>query len=657
MSTTAAHPGAVPARSENSFLSTIWSRQLDTYPDTGMRMVQLALVVLVTVVLYYENYVGGGVAPQILANLHMSFTYYVTGLAIANLIGAFGSVAAGLADRLGRANLVVYGVLVTGVIMLFGLPNVHSELPFIVLTCGIGLVEGVVLVATPALVRDFSPQVGRATAMGFWTMGPVLGSLVVSVVATQTLPKVNPDWQGQFQICGVVGLVMFALAFVALRELSPGLRDQLMVSLRERALVEARAKGIDVEASLRRPWRQMLHTDIIASAIGVSILLLIYYTAVAFGTIYFETIFGFTAHQANGIGNWDWGADAVALLLVGLISDRLRVRKPFMLIGGAASAAMIAIYLFQAKSHPGYYTMVTIVSLLAIALACAYAPWMASFTETVEARNPALTATGLAIWGWIIRVVVFLSFIILPQVVSSVTPLVSYGPQLQAYVKQYPQLQTVGAKIDPATSAALSANPNNTAAQVKALSELSGQSVANVAQTLRISTQYASELATVQAIDPTTLGTLAVNPNNTAAQAKAIGEVATKFNISPAAATARLLAVSKVPQSDLLFVQTHGPAVQKAAGELTSLGRVPKSVAAFVGEHAGAVTAAANSSPGQWQNWYWVCFGGAVLFLPTILLMRGRWRPKKAQEDFEAHEAMVAQDLAALRESSAGAPA
>ncbi len=31
----------------------------------------------------------------------------------------------------------------------------------------------------------------------------------------------------------------------------------------------------------------------------------------------------------------------------------------------------------------------------------AYTPWMASFTEIVEARNPALTATGLAIWGWI----------------------------------------------------------------------------------------------------------------------------------------------------------------------------------------------------------------------------------------------------------------
>ena len=62
---------------------------------------------------------------------------------------------------------------------------------------------------------------------------------------------------------------------------------------------------------------------------------------------------------------------------------------------------------------------------------------MASFTETVEARNPALTATGLAIWGWIQRVVVFASFLIIPAVVSSVTPLVTYGPTVQAYATQY----------------------------------------------------------------------------------------------------------------------------------------------------------------------------------------------------------------------------
>ena len=38
----------------------------------------------------------------------------------------------------------------------------------------------------------------------------------------------------------------------------------------------------------------MLRADIIGSALGVSLLLLVYYTTVAFGVIYLVTVFGFT---------------------------------------------------------------------------------------------------------------------------------------------------------------------------------------------------------------------------------------------------------------------------------------------------------------------------------------------------------------------------
>ena len=47
-------------------------------------------------------------------------------------------------------------------------------------------------------------------------------------------------------ICGVVGMVVFMLAFLFLRELAPALRDQLMVSERDRVLVELKAKGLDM---------------------------------------------------------------------------------------------------------------------------------------------------------------------------------------------------------------------------------------------------------------------------------------------------------------------------------------------------------------------------------------------------------------------------
>ena len=142
---------------------------------------------LATVTLYYELYVSGSVATLLLTNLHMTFTFYVVILAFGNLIGAFGSLFAGLTDRFGRANLVVFGLLFTGVFVAFVIPAAPASGPSASSFVS-GFVEGVCLVATPALIRDFSPQVGRATAMGFWTMGPVLGSLIVSVVGSDTIP-------------------------------------------------------------------------------------------------------------------------------------------------------------------------------------------------------------------------------------------------------------------------------------------------------------------------------------------------------------------------------------------------------------------------------------------------------------------------------------
>ena len=335
---------------------------------------------------------------------------------------------------------MVGGLLITGIMTAFVLPNATNKWAYGIEGFAVGLVEGVCLVATPALIRDFSPQLGRATAMGFWTVGPVAGSLIVAVVGSATVPAVVTNdriWTHQYVICGIAGLVVWLIALVGLRELSPRLRDQLMVSIRDRALIEARAKGLDIEAALRHPFRQLLKPDIVVSAFAVSVMLLVYYTAVGFSLIYLTTVFGFSVKDGNGLGNWNWGFNVIAVLLVGIISDRFRVRKPFMVLGGVIAAVMVVVYLEQAGHHPGYYTVALMLAGLSLGLGIAFAPWMASFTETVEARNPALTATGLAIWGWITRVVVFASFLIIPAVVSSVTPLVTYGSTVQTYAATY----------------------------------------------------------------------------------------------------------------------------------------------------------------------------------------------------------------------------
>jgi MFS family permease len=532
----------------------------------------LAITVLATIMLYWELYVGGSVSTLFLQKLNMSFSFFVYTLAVGAVIGAFGSLFAGLTDRFGRTNIVVIGLFLTGLFTAFIIPASTNKWEFTIFGFIVGFVEGVCLVATPALIRDFSPQVGRATAMGFWTSGPVLGSLVVFVVASHTIGS-NPSpayWVHEYHISGIVGLIVFLIALFGLKELSPGLRDQLMVTMRDRALIEARAKGIDIEASLRSPFRQLLKLDVVVSALGVSLFLIIYYTAVGFALIYFITVFGFSVHEGNALGNWNWGFNVIAVIAFGFISDKLRVRKPLMLIGGIGAAIMIIVYLNQIGHKVTYYDMAVILAALAFCLGVAYVPWMASFTETVEARNPALTATGLAIWGWIIRMVVFGSYMLIPTVINTVTPLVNYGGQVQAVVARYPV-----------------------------------------------------QVQTLSAIHPDTLAALQKTPPPPAAIGAAIGQISTTLHVTPAQAIARLTQAAALPAT--------------AKATLT---------------HAPAVANAAKNTGDQWKTWYWICFGGTIFFLFTIPLMRGRWSPRAAKADEDAHEAMVQEELAKLSQAS-----
>nr|WP_239092085.1 MFS transporter [Streptomyces sp. SID14478] len=537
-------------------------RRLDRYPERGARYWYLGIVVLVTIVLYYQLYIQYAVSTAIISQYHMSFLYFVYISVAANAVGAFSSLVAGLADRWGRANIVVYGLLAVGLLTTFALPNAPGKVSYLLLYAAIAVIEGMILVATPALIRDFSPQLGRASAMGYWTMGPIMGSLVVTAVTSRTYGG-STSWQDEIRFAGISGLVLFVVALFGLRELAPALRDQIMVSVRDRALVEARAKGIDTEAALHGQWRQMMRLDVIGSAVAIALYLLLYYAAVGNFVLYFATAFGYDTQRANALLNWYWGANALTLVLAGLLSDRLRVRKPFMLLGGLGSIAFTLVFTLRAtEAHTGYYTFAFIVAGIGVTSGIAYSPWMASFTETVERHNPAATATGLAIWGWIVRITVALSAAFVPLVVNTVTPLIEHGPAVeQASVRAAPALAV-------------------TEAHPKIFAEL---------------------------------------------DAYAPGKV-------PPALLAR--AVKEVGAKDLATVQ-------KAAPELKVLK-----------EHGAEVQKASADNPHKWQTWWWVCLGGQVLFLPFVFVMTGRWRPRDARRDLQAHEEAVARQVAELQQSA-----
>ncbi len=588
--------------------------EIDEYPTTGKRTGYLALAILATIALYYTYYTQTGVTPNILRYYHMSFAYYVGIVVVSNLIGAFASLPASLTDRLGRANVIIYGLLIVGLLIMFGVPATHTSLELGIVLSDVGLVEGAILVATPAMVRDYSPQLGRASAMGFWTIGPVAGSLITSVVANRTLDHFHSfagynfagtaQWKGQFVISGLVTLIIFVVSLFLMKDLSSGIRDQLMVSAHDRALVEARARGLseeDLEQATRHPWRQILKWDLAGSAFGIAVFLLIYYVAASFFTIYYAVTFvnangtSYTTSQVNGLNAWFWGTDIVALIVVGIISDALRVRKPLMLIGALGGIGTLIWFLtYASHPHTPYWQLALTSGILAVFLSFAFAPWIAGYTETVEAKNPALVATGLALWGWILRLVVGISFIFLPVVIGSVNHVVDNSP----YANQPP------AGVAPFNVQLFTAQHP---------------------QTIAFATQHAQLLSVL-------------SQNQALATAAAAGKPG---------ATAALIA--KIGVKNALALQHY-------QSQITTLILPYQNQLNYLSAHQAqlaALQAGQAQSPSQWQHWFWVDIVGMIVFIPLIWLTRGRWSPKRARRDADEHEKAVAAELAQLLESEA----
>jgi MFS family permease len=709
---------SVPQSGPSTFRRSLWSRQLSSYPETGPRSFYLGITVVATIILYYEFYLQGAVATKIITDekLHMSFTFFVVISIIANGVGAFSSLVAGLADRWGRANLVTYGLFVTGALYLFALPHAPSKVWYTVIYAFVGFVEGIMLVATPALIRDFSPQVGRGFAMGFWTLGPVLGSLVVTEVSSNTLDG-HPNWRFQFYVCGAVGLAVAVIAFIGLRELSPRLRDQLMVTMRDRALIEAKAAGLKIEDLSKGLWRQMIKINIVGPAFAISLFLLLYYIAAGFAVVYFATVYGYSETKANALANWYWITNALALIITGILSDYFRVRKPFMVVGTIISLVGVALFAVAATDPTTtYYHLAVLFIIIASGGGMTYCAWMAAFTETVEKRNPAATATGLAIWGWVIRIVVTVALLILTFVVSSTSTLVdtqskypvqvgvlssldattkaglakdpsnpvalsaalgevakqqatlnkqsdgdAQAAAVSAAVLKYSKPLAVLQSLDDKTAAALATNSSDPAALPTALGEVAkqqGASTATAAKVTAAAKLRIAELGTASTVDAKTLASLSAGSTSAADIGKAQSEIASAFKITPAAALTRLLGLSSpAVKADLQLINPYATALLAANAAIpkadlaliNKYGSVLKSAQAGIPPaELAKLTKAGNDTPKQWQHWWWVCFAAQIVFLPFIFLLTGRWSSRRARQDEQEHEEMIAREMESL---------
>src|ERR1700761_9228774 len=364
-----ATPTTAPGQTMGSGIGRLWHRDLGRYPTGGYRIFLLAIVVLANIIFTWTVYAGNAATTVIFPHWGMTLNYYSDLLVIAGVCGGLAAYVTSFGDKWGRANMVVIGLAINAVFALWAVPDAPSKTWYSVFTCLLYLADGAIFVGTPALVRDFSPQLQRRLAMGFWTLGPVAVSFVLSAVANSYLPQVVSfaNWQQLYRFSGYAAIVMFVICLIFLRELSPGVRSQRMAAMSERVLVEARAQGLDLEALRKNRWRQMLHVNTVLSPIAINLFLIIYFTAIAYFVFYLPAFLGFSLNAFNGIQEIYWGVNIVALLLIGYISDKMMVRKPFMVIGSVGTVIAIVL-LLNAKHGVSFTSMALILSLLSASL-------------------------------------------------------------------------------------------------------------------------------------------------------------------------------------------------------------------------------------------------------------------------------------------------
>lgn len=395
-------------------MKPFYARELDAYPQAARRIWLLAMAVLATLVASYEASISP-VLPLLLRDLHMSLTTYGLIAAASVVAGALSAYAGGrYADRWGRVVLLVPTLILTGLID-YAMVLVHNPGQLLVARCVLSFIEGIGAATTAGLVRDFSPRVGRATAFGFWTWGPVGANYMAAAIAGLTLP-IFVVWQSQFVIMGTISLVLSLVIAFNIADLKPALRARVINTVQD---AEVPADRPDAHVEIGRTRLLLRHPHVWAHLLGITSWLVLYETLVLYGPTMLVQEFHLTAATAASVMSAFWVLNLGSLILAGVVSDRLRLRKPVSLVGAILSTLTIVYFVSRFGLKSSVPEIAAIGAILGAFLGVTYAPWMAGYSENMEDIRPTLQGTAWGLYGTSVRVMVIVLAIVAPIVVTA----------------------------------------------------------------------------------------------------------------------------------------------------------------------------------------------------------------------------------------------
>jgi len=369
----------------------------------------LLLTVLASILASYEFQLAP-LLPLLLPYIHMSTIAY--GLFISFAVGSAAIAAffgGPLADRYGRVALIdaCLGAVIVLVFLNLFITNIVS---FVIIRTLMSLAGGLMAGAGAALVRDMSPRLSRALAFGLLTIGPVGANFLANAIAGATLP-IYHTWQSQIWITGFLGIAMYVPILFLLKDLSPQLRIRIFRS--EIAAMEAEGRApaaAELPSGTMDAFGRLLgHFEVWLLVFGVAANLTLYFTIQPFGPLMFTQAFHYSPAEAARMNSYFWLANLAALVLTGIVSDRLQLRKPIAIIGGCLSCALMVWWIPTFGHAMPRTTLAIVASTLGCFLAVGYVPWAAQFSEALEDVSPALQATGWAFFGFIARAWVAIS--------------------------------------------------------------------------------------------------------------------------------------------------------------------------------------------------------------------------------------------------------
>ncbi|TMR22912.1 MFS transporter [Nonomuraea turkmeniaca] len=391
-------------------MKPFYVRELSVYPVGRRRIFLLSIAVLASLVANFETTIAT-ILPLLMADLGMSLTVYGQIAALSVLVGGLSAGFGGiLSDRWGRITILVPTLTITAACN-FLLATVDSVTELFWIRCLMLFIEGAGITITASLVRDFSPRMGRAQAFAFWTWGPVGASFLASFIAGFTLPLFGNAWQSQAIIMGVVSLVMCAVIIWKIAEPSAALRAEVLQDE-----IAVAAEGRAGHGRVRELFR---HPHLWAHVLGNTGWQVLYWTFAIFGQTILAGGFGMEAAAANRVVALGIVLNAVAVVIVGRVSDRIQLRKPFTAVGTVLTVATLA-YLISLLGPGVSAAHVTVVfALLYLFMGVAYVPWMANFSEDAEDVESRLQGSALGIWGMVVRVMIVALLVVSPPVVEA----------------------------------------------------------------------------------------------------------------------------------------------------------------------------------------------------------------------------------------------